>query len=359
MRAALAIAVATLTLGLTSQPMDAQMRAGDVPVLDAIHMLDRQTGWAITHEPDANTLVRTTDGGRHWKMSIRGTWISVNNLAVLTSHIAWVGLFRTVDGGQTWTKATVFPAQGVAWMDSIYFANARDGWALSVQGANMASVEVGVYRSTDGGGTWVRATEHSRLDLGSKTLTFLNSTTGWVTGPDWAYPYTTRDAGRTWKVQKLPLPPQVKSPWGSGIMPPKFFTARNGVLSVFYTNRDPQQNISHPLAPFVVVYVTHDGGSTWMYTTPLTVTNQTGYVDVRFVDVNHGWIANGNDLYATSDGGRGWTTIRPNQLFADVKQIDFISSQIGWARRQSVPYLLKTEDGGRTWAPVSYKILRW
>jgi photosystem II stability/assembly factor-like uncharacterized protein len=356
-----------------------------IPTLESIHMIDALIGWGLTHDRDAtpgspsNALVRTTDSGANWR-DVTPTvgpqqnrlYLNAINVDVLTSLFAWVGPFRTVDGGRTWER---IPVPGVT--RSIHFINTRDGWLLSFQGANSATVETDVYRSTDGGGTWteVASSRHGATDKtdlpdvvgGDPHVTFLDATTGWITRsdpvylPEWKYLYVTHDSGRTWRSQKLLLPSQLTSSWASGILPPKFFTAQDGTLPVFYANLESYR----PIASFAVPYITRDSGTTWTYATPVSVANQTRRIDdngramwgMKFVDVDHGWMVEGSVLYATVDGGRQWTALRPTS-FTDVRQLDFISPQVGWAVRRTLPFLLKTLDGGRTWSPVTYTIQR-
>jgi photosystem II stability/assembly factor-like uncharacterized protein len=356
----------------------------DIPGLESIYMFDALTGWAVTHDQNAtfgspsNTLVCTTDGGTIWKdvtpifgPQHNGFYLNANNVDVLTSYVAWVGQFRTVDGGRTWKRTSAPGAR------STHFINAREGWLLAFQGANNASVETDVYRSTDGGETWTKVASSKygaagKTDLpdvvgGDPHITFLNATTGWITRsdpvdlPEWEYLHVTRDGGHTWGRQRLPRPSQVTSPWGSGILPPKFFTTQDGTLPVFYANLESY----HPIASFAVIYVTRDGGTTWKYGTPVSVANQTRRIDdngramwgMSFVDINHGWMGDGSVLYATIDGGRQWTALRPTS-FTDVRQVNFISPQVGWAVRHAPPFLLKTLDGGRTWTSVTYAVSR-
>lgn len=133
-----------------------------------------------------------------------------------------------------------------------------------------------------------------------------------------------------------------------------FFTARDGILPVFYSVADPVTY--HTIASIAVFYITHDGGTTWTYTTPVPVASWGGRLS--FADINHGWAAEGNSLYVTSNGGQQWTKIEPAPPFTEVKQLDFISARLGWAVKQTSPFLLKTLDGGHTWAPVAYTISR-
>jgi len=367
-------------------------------------MFDALTGWAVDAEGDSGvaakgaveSVVRTTDGGVHWRdvtpHAPPGQKLASLVLQVdwLTSLIAWVELpldnptrtpllFRTVDGGRTWTHATI-PGYG-----SIDFVDARNGWLMS---GNIVLTRVGpppwrrneeadIYRSTDGGATWAKVAsarandERSGLPFAGskKTITFLNTTTGWITGTrelgaasPLAYLYVTHDGGHSWRLQKLPpLPATV--PYRADAPTIQFFTARDGILSRAYS----VPNTVHPVAFGVVFYVTHNGGTTWTPTTPPLATPLTNSSDISreyqgssFADVNHGWVVNyGGTLYVTSDSGRHWTT-RSRLNRVPVGQIDFVSPQLGWAVGQGndFAYLEKTVDGGRTWAPVAYTILR-
>ena len=366
MRIVTVIVTAVLILGRGSGPVLAQTHQGGSPALAFIQMIDAMTGWALTDQPDANALLLTPDGGIHWidvtPLNSSGQRVSVDYVAPLTSLIAWVvsyagidpePIFHTADG-QTWRSATTPPLVG-----SVHFIDAQNGWRLSGVGA-AGSMEADIYRSTDGGATWTKVAsttagnESSGLPFaGDKgDVTFLNATTGWVTGtiivPNWLYLYVTHDGGSSWRQQTLPLPPQVTFPWDSSTVAPKFFGAQDGILPVFYRNRDTN-------AWLVAFYVTHDGGTTWTYTTPVSSTREE-FGPWSFADVVHGWVAGGDTLYVTTDGGSHWTKIPPSRPFTKVNRIDFISPQIGWAVTPAS--LLKTENGGRTWTPVVYTILR-
>lgn len=371
---AVATALATFALSFHYGPVHALTQPVDTPALESIHMVDARAGWAVTARTGSSTLLHTTDGGSHWTVvaprSPSGQEVAVFQISVLTSLVAWAvpagttpatttQIFHTVDGGRAWSNATIPARSG----HSIHFINDRDGWVLSEEGYAMGGEAVDVYRSTDAGATWTKVAsarlhdESSGLPFGGGKvgITFLNATTGWITGadlgPHWLYFYVTHDGGRTWRQQDLRVPPQVTSPWYNLTKAPKFFTPQDGILPVFYSIADPATY--HTVASVGVFYVTHNGGTTWTYTTPVSAGGP-----LSFADVDHGWIVGGDLLYVTGDGGRRWTKMQPAPPLTGITQLDFISSGIGWALRETAPFLLKTVDGGHTWTTVAYRIGR-
>jgi len=375
MRAVVTCIVAILALGLGYDPALAQ--AGGGPALKSIHMIDSLTGWAVTDQPAASALLRTTDGGAQWKdvtpLTRSGQQIVVGHISVLTSSIAWVSrkmgpsagttqVFRTVDSGRTWRNEAIMTHD----VSSIHFINLHSGWLLSEEEAHMGREAVGIYRSIDSGETWVKISGTSQEDESSglpydgdkEGIVFLNPTTGWITGivlgSDWLYLYVTHDGGLTWRDQSIPLPPQLKPHWRTATLPPAFFTTQDGVLPVSYSIKDESYK---DVAGGVVFFITHDGGTTWAYTTPVSITLGNGF-STSFADIDHGWVMDGTALYATSDGGRQWKKIAPGPPFTDVNQLDFVSPYVGWAVTEVPPFLLKTVNGGHTWAAVVYTVSR-
>lgn len=387
MRPILATAMAALTLGLAPQPMHGDMRADDVPALKTIDMVNAKAGWAVSidRSSEGSVLLRTTDGGGHWRdvtpLSSSGNKTRVFKVSVLSPRIAWAlganrfgsttaEVYRTLNGGRTWRSASI-PAPEVS---AVSFINSREGWLIAFLGAYTGKHAVEIYRSTDGGGSWSKVANATPDDAssglpfhGAKTaITFLNPTRGWITGmffaPGSFYLYVTQDGGRTWRQQNVPLPRELTPHWRGFPQPPRFFGARDGILPVFYDILDDSGEETGRLA---VLYTTRDSGTTWIHTAPVRL-NMSDLAYQAVHDMNHGWVMNGGVLYATSDGGHRWTRMPPNPLLADVTQLDFISPKVGWAIRNTAlaggtpefPFLLKTVDGGRTWFPVPYAISR-
>lgn len=124
----------------------------DVPtqvLLNAIHMVDSQHGWAAGHDA---VILKTTDGGSSWQKSFEAIdeqrplldiWFSDADNGIA---IGAYGYFLTTsDGGQTWQDRLVNEEHD-------YHLNAIDGDGA---GNLYIAAESGyVYRSQDAGETW-------------------------------------------------------------------------------------------------------------------------------------------------------------------------------------------------------------
>lgn len=346
--------------------------AGHFEALSSIHMLDVQTGWAVTTK---GHIIRTTDGGVHWKNVTPRYPVTAGRQQVVadffTFSIAWVAVsqtdaggtttvfvFRTTDGGQTWQDTTI---QQTSPIYQITFVDSRHGWMLSKQ-VDLASAEVvAILRTTDGGKTWtvVSSALPASTDTpppgqlpfgGDKTgIGFLDALTGWVTGSfplnGYVFLYITHDGGATWNRQTFLFSPD-KASTQISTRPPTFFTATEGILPVSFVTET---------ASSLDFYVTHDGGATWQSTTPLAASATIADV----IDMEHGWASDGTLLYVTSDGGQHWAKLAPGGDFQHVTRLDFVSGSIAWAIGaigSHVPSLLKTMDGGKTWTVIPYTI---
>jgi photosystem II stability/assembly factor-like uncharacterized protein len=179
---------------------------------------------------DAGTVLRTDDGGTTWTGLATGTSADLTRLQVLDPETLIVlggdgcVLRRSDDAGATFRKVFIIVEQNCAGpIDAFTFVDRQTGYLL-IRGGN-------VYRTTDGGQTFSRqtaipGTDSSNNPSGNRAidLAFTGPDTGivFVQPPSGApaSAYSTTDAGNSWKPVDAVDPGGVRRVW--------FLNAQNG-----------------------------------------------------------------------------------------------------------------------------------
>jgi photosystem II stability/assembly factor-like uncharacterized protein len=199
-------------------------------------------------------------------------------------------------------------------------------------------------------------------------ITFQSDLNAWMYGSlastSPGYLFGTRDGGRNWQVQRLPLPVSLASGRMGPIGLPRFFQ-RDGNKEILPAEYQPTNN-SDSTNFVTVIYHTHDGGLNWQPTTPVKFSGVWSFITVR-----KGWIWSPEPhntgstapvkgtLYRTEDGGVSWKPTRTEKGLdqyltqgEDIVQLDFVDGEYGWAiarDNHSLAQLLRTTDAGQTW----------
>jgi uncharacterized protein (TIGR03437 family) len=241
------------------------------------------------------------------------------------------GLYRSADGGDTWTQQM----PGLAGANSI----AVDGGSVNTLYAAVAPnvpQPGGLYKSSDGGSTWTAITSLFFMQYGfSGTLRTPSQVSGTIYATANGF-YRSRDSGVTW----------------TGIGPHNY-----NVFSLALAPSD--SNVVYTVASDGLLYRSSDGGDTW--TTPggaftaYPNVNASLYVYALAVDPkneNIVWAltATGN-LSKSTDGGATFTTVLQdstdqNTLYLSISASD--SSMIESGRGGG----MASFDGGATWHSV-------
>jgi len=366
--------------------------------LSSIAMQSETTGWGQNYTqkggmpsgaPTAEqTILHTTDGGCHWKI-VKSWKYSMEpspdfSPFFLSPSLAIIyvngDLFLTTDAGISWSSITLpVVTQQKAIPGPIFFLNDHLGW-MSLSGISGGTFQDNdLLRSTDGGRSWSRLHATLPAPLLPRTrspgyitsLSFLNETTGWVTGSSYSrensWIYMTNDGGTTWQEQHLPSPQGYSATRLLDLGQPHFFSARDGVLPAASTHFDPTG---------VCAFITHDGGESWQSQPFFALQNYSDEVvdphlliDVSvplpsFTSLTTGWVGT-ISIYRTTDGGRSWQHF-DHQLpirYSD-PGLQFIADRVAFALAytgepinfQAPSELYRTMDGGKSWTTLRYTI---
>ena len=347
----------------TPSPAEIEAARVESPSFIRIEMMNELDGWAVTEAE----IARTNDGGLTWynvtPPEMEETGYGVDTFILDVEH-AWVQkpdfenfpnggfLYRTTDGGLTWTEFTVPFSRG-----DINFVDGDNGWVLADLGVGAGSNAVAVYRTTSGGVVWERMYTNDPNDPESGTslplggiksdLVPLDRDTAWVTGtvyaPGEVYLHHTDDGGRTWTPVTVQLPESAQN-FELGIEDEqmKFVSGTHGFLALRMSGESIQ----------TVVYVTENAGNTWT----LMPTVIEGAGPSAFLSEQEAVLYNGEQFYVTRDAARSWSMISPDIVFAEsFVGMEFVNLLSGWVITidpSNHKSLYRTHDGGATWLPV-------
>jgi len=307
-------------------------------VIRAVSFLDTQYGRLVLAESAEDgfmtyTMARTSDGGNSWQMTL-------------------LSLFEPGDVSSL--ASTIY----------LHFLDSQTGW-LVIQRATSSNFSVGaLFKTTDGGHTWTRLT----LPIGEPVY-FVTSEIGWTAGgASGEELYRTQDGGLTWS-------PQIVLSVSAPINPrrlyqlPKFKNEQAGVLPVvvvdgpatqveFHTTQDGGQTwhlvksvpVDQEIAPGVQIPLAIFDTESWMIIVP----------------------ERAEALKISND--HTTTVVGQDDLIGGISELDMVTPSAGWARYMAgdCPHapqtprdpqssvetlihcslevkLLRTDDGGQTW----------
>jgi photosystem II stability/assembly factor-like uncharacterized protein len=305
-----------------------------------------------------------TDEG--WLARVNALAINQTNTNIIYSGSAKGGLWKTADGGSTWANLTdALPSQtiGAVVLDpqnqnTVLFATGEEYRAINTFSG------VGLFRSTNGGTTWTQfgATNFAGTRIGDLLISPTNSNL-WMVGAQnglWittnggstftqkinancsaivghptngniAYAaiaagsvYKTTDAGNTWNI--------VLTPPSGGI-----FGRRE--MAISRSNPNVLYCVTEGSGTFSSLYKSTDAGATW--TALGGIPNgggQTWYdivISISPTDENK-VILGGVNLYLSTNGASTWTTITPDHTD---------SHQVQWFPGSSTTFLLGQDSG--------------
>ncbi len=334
------------------------------PQIISLQMFSPDRGWGVAD--DGSRLLATRDGGATWldvtppeclslpsgvtSLGLRPFFLDEQTAWFTPSTTAMTTLYHTLDGGQTWLTVDL-PFERA----SYFFLDSENGFALADLGAGAGLHYVALYRTTDGGGSWMKVFAHapgetkSLPESGTKNgVSFINPNRGFIGGSipmeDHFYFYVSDTGGAAWSQETELRLPDAFSGSFLDTWQPDFFDAVTGILPVRAAGSD-----GSPL----LIYRSEDAGETWTF-----MGSVPDGQDVDFITGRLGWIAGEAGLFRTADGGTTWTPAPTPGIPVreDFLQVDFVDEDHGWVLTyledgsEIFHKLYRTTDGGETWA---------
>lgn len=283
-----------------------------------------------------------------------------DDIAFATADIGWYGngagkLYRTLNGGEAWEKIWDQPG---TFIRALGFLDERNGFVGNVGTEYYPNVTdtQPLYRTRDGGQTWTPITvpgieivkgicgidivRERRVYQGELRDVAVIHAAGRVGGP--ATMLRSVDGGETWSVLDL-------RPHAGMILDVKFFDAQNGLVCAATTSDVQGAN--------ALILRTTDGGKSWTRAYQSNrlfencwkmsfPTRQVGYATVQSYDP----ASTKRVVVKTTDGGASWSEL-PLSEDARVREfgIGFLDERVGWVGATAGGF--ETRDGGQTWTP--------
>lgn len=300
----------------------------------------------LAYATDLGRTLRTTDGGANWtavyskKVDNHG-WTSTG-LDVTTSYgyhfdpfnlnrqfitTTDIGLFRSEDGGKSWSSST----KGVPkdWLNTTYwivFDPEVKGRVWSVNSwthdlprpkmwrrTGIAKYRGGVCISNDGGVTWTKsndgmeqsATTHILLDPGSPVQARALYVTAFGRGV-----YKSTDSGRSWTLKNKGITQREPFAW-------RIVRDKEGALYLLVARRSEDGSIGTPLDG--ALYRSTDGAETWQAVALPEGVNAPNGLAIDPNDTHRLYLAawardrgqhgEGGGIYLSEDGGKSWKVV--------------------------------------------------
>ncbi|MBM3146291.1 MAG: hypothetical protein FJ000_00175 [Actinobacteria bacterium] len=178
-----------------------------------VDFVTRSDGWALTFSPPLQRFVvaASRDGGRTWSTIRTNLRRQIaNDLYRLDERRAWLCgnrknrayVMRTLDGGASWRYV---PAVGVGFrlvdLEQVVFFDKRRGVAAAQRGAHSDNGTANplpalLVRTSDGGRTWSEVLSAEGARIAATSLAFADRRHGWAAG--FRGVWRTTDGGATW-----------------------------------------------------------------------------------------------------------------------------------------------------------------
>ena len=290
----------------------------------SVGMNDATALWAAPINADGtinDSFTKSTDGGLTWTSGDFNAGTGLSMLFAIDATTCWAvfntgatqGLYKTTDGGATWVKkGGVYNASSFA--NVIHFYNNNEGFAMG----DPVGGYYEIYTTTDGGETWTRVPTGSIPAPTSGEYGITGNTTSvgnnsWF-GTNMGRVFRSTNKGFTWQAALTPF-------GTANVVQPLFKNANVGICFRSYLNMgiEPELNVSS------------DGGATW------TVLAVNGSMYARWFAFVPGttstWVGSSSEvgfegISYTENDGVDWSDLT---VGTPVQSPVFVDNSTGWA----------------------------
>jgi len=340
-----------------------------------VSFVSQRVGWVVApHARRHNTdIYRTADGGLTWtrwgSLSAAAELVKVSDSAVILMPLDSSHQFSqfeySADGSHWQERRLPFPLDKVPGVYGTQFLDdMRHGWITQeVSGGGPDDFA----RTTDGGRTWTTLAQLNYSNGGS-TPFFWSATDGAMAvleGQRWSL-MRTNDGGGIWHEVQLPAVDLQKDlgPDGNGVRVdpglPVMFDGENGLLPRLL---DPGGGPQNPqLRQVVYVSRTVDGGEHWSESRAVRLPTAGG---VTFLSDATWVLSSPSSIYVTNDAGSTWhraegldATLQrgfpvPESISGSGGMVATLTYLVG-----DVEWMVMTTDAGTHWSPVPLPDIR-
>ena len=343
-------------VSLAGAAPEARPAAAQQGTLDTVAFPSSGHGWL----GGAHTILATSNGGKTWTRQYAGS-TTVRQFSFISDSAGWAmgrgQLLHTSNGGRTWTVAGKPPHA----LQQIAFVTPSQGWAIAGDSPNSRVL----YRTTDGGRSWTQRS----LFVSVGAICFSDPAHGWAargfsTGQTKAALLTTGNGGATWR--SVAVPPGVGGAEGfegQALACPTpgtvwdqvtFSGYAGGVGYALYRSGDDGghwQAVAQGMAPGNIGAARGPGTAPGALAAPSA---QAAYLaGTCFACQGQGTTSVGETL----DGGKSWRNRVLPGLPTASTALSFPTAHEGWlvaywqtgASQQQQSAVFKTTDGGATW----------
>ncbi len=285
-----------VTAQLQWRPLPSAVTNIDNQRFDDVFFVNDNLGWAANGAYAA--VYKTTDGGATWTTQLTEQSLGANyyfrNIEFLNENIGFLGtlngvVFKTIDGGDHWNPITNFPTNPPA------ICGLSAVGSSTIYGCGAYFSPAYVIKSTDSGATW-QYIDMSAYARALVEVFFIDENIGYASGenPNGGIILKTTDGGQTWNsIYNTGIP-------GEYVWKLQVLSSNSNVIFGSVESIDPH---------FGKIVKSVDNGLNW-------VSKEVPYASVQavgFLTENHGWaggytstVGTNFPILETFDGGDTW-----------------------------------------------------